>query len=474
MKDNNTPDRASEFDDIPTYQKPDNAADGANRGDAATGNQPPQKNDIYSRMGRVAPQSIPARGSAINDTDEPEIKPLGDPDHKAVDSVDHSKNTPEFVAPKPQNTPDAADAASDTPASKPKEKKLFGRKKNDSAAEKTEILQRDNNSTTDRDVNVVKESKPVAAGETQETTAFPRADRNAPLASDAPTSAGSSAAPAAAAAGAAGGATAASALNKDTTASNNYDDSDFAPARDTAHAEAARPQETTQFAATESQRTVPAQTAPAAAAAVPPAAATGMFTSSPNAAAPAAYEEEHHTEQAPTVVENAKRGTIDFGLLIIRLLLGAYLIYSSIRVFFGVGGFGLNELQSSFSDYAMPEVLAIAIPAMELAAGVFLVFGLLTPVAAAVATVSTMFLAAHTLYTTDGWSLSSIPEGVLLALILAGIALALQFTGPGLISLDTSRSWAKRPLASSWVFAIIGIAGAVALWWFGAGVNPLA
>lgn len=54
------------------------------------------------------------------------------------------------------------------------------------------------------------------------------------------------------------------------------------------------------------------------------------------------------------------------------------------------------------------------------------------------------------------------------------IAIALQFTGPGFISFDVKRSWARRPLATSWIFVIVGIAVLVALWWFGAGVNPIA
>lgn len=437
MKDNNTPDRASEFDDIPTFQQPKKTPPAAESG---VGSAKDTKGDIYSRTGRVAPQSIPARGSALNDTDEPEIKPLGDPEQ--ANDIDHRANKPEFKAPTLVPSPDATDVASEEPASKPKEKKMFGRKKANGQAEETEVLQRDLNK--DRDVNIVKEDEPQSYPGNQETTALPRTDRSAPLASDAPT-----------------------------TARDEIKNQDYASTRATA--------ETTQFAASDQEpyvgeepvnnRTVAAQTAPSAAAAVPAAAATGMFTSSQYSESVAQPHEDEVTTS--TIVDNAKRGTIDFGLLIIRLLLGAYLIYDSVRIFFGVGGFGLNELKADFGAYNMPDLLSVAVPAMELAAGVFLVFGLLTPVAAAVATVATSFLAAHTLFATDGWSLSNIPDGVLLAVVLSGIALALQFTGPGIISFDTSRSWAKRPLASSWVFAILGIGGAIALWWFCAGVNPL-
>jgi len=48
-----------------------------------------------------------------------------------------------------------------------------------------------------------------------------------------------------------------------------------------------------------------------------------------------------------------------------------------------------------------------------------------------------------------------------------------QFTGPGLYALDGARGWARRPLASSWLFMILGIAAVVAAWWLLAGTNPL-
>lgn len=167
-----------------------------------------------------------------------------------------------------------------------------------------------------------------------------------------------------------------------------------------------------------------------------------------------------------------KRGTIDFGLLIFRVFLAVYLILDSVATFFGMSGKSLTALEQSFADYLNPSILSVAIPAMELAAGVFLLFGLLTPVAAAVGTAAVGFLVPHAIYTADSFSWLNMPAEVWLAFLVAGGALTLQFTGPGVISFDTSRSWARRPLASSWIFAIVGIAGAVALWWFGAGVNP--
>ncbi|WP_080795274.1 DoxX family protein [Corynebacterium pacaense] len=177
--------------------------------------------------------------------------------------------------------------------------------------------------------------------------------------------------------------------------------------------------------------------------------------------------------EAAVAVPDARRGTLDFGVLIIRVVIGAYLVARGVFTFFGLGGSdGLNGLETDFAGYQLPEVLAILIPSIELAAGVFLILGLMTPVAAAVATVATSFTALHEITIHEGpWG--DLSEPVILAVLLTLVVIGLQFTGPGRISLDAGRGWARRPLLSSWIFVILGIALAGVLWWFGAGVNPV-
>lgn len=192
-----------------------------------------------------------------------------------------------------------------------------------------------------------------------------------------------------------------------------------------------------------------------------------------------ATPETFDTPAAPApVVEkpaDARRGTIDFGLMVIRLVVGGLLILLACQSFFGLGGAAdLGGLKEEFAGYAMGNILAIAVPTMQLLAGVFLVFGLLTPVAASIATAVTGFGAVHALAQVDGLNVLNPGDSIILPMLLAVLALGLQFTGPGKISFDVARSWAQRPLASSWIWAVIGIAGAVAMWWFLAGVNPLA
>lgn len=174
-------------------------------------------------------------------------------------------------------------------------------------------------------------------------------------------------------------------------------------------------------------------------------------------------------EKAPKV----RRGTLDFGLLILRVFFACYLVLTAIGLFFNLGGSGgLNQLKSDYAPYAYADTLTIGVPVLLLAAGVFLLVGLLTPVAAAVATIGSSFLFLNAMNSSDAISPFAWGEGAWLGLILVGISLALQFTGPGVMSFDTARGWATRPLVSSWIFVILGLAGGAALWWFGAGVNP--
>ncbi|CAB0553171.1 DoxX family protein [Corynebacterium diphtheriae] len=173
--------------------------------------------------------------------------------------------------------------------------------------------------------------------------------------------------------------------------------------------------------------------------------------------------------------EPHRRGTIDFGILVLRLFFGTWLILKSVTVFFAMGSHGgINVLQEQFGAYPYASTLAVAIPALELAAGVFLVFGLLTPVASALAIIATSFMALHGITQAGGLDIFDHESSVWFAVFLLIIAVVLQFTGPGKYSFDISRTWAIRPLASSWVFVIVAVAAAGALWWFGAAVNPFA
>lgn len=175
-------------------------------------------------------------------------------------------------------------------------------------------------------------------------------------------------------------------------------------------------------------------------------------------------------------VDRTRRGTIDFGIFLLRLAISAWLILASVGTFFNLGGGqGIVGLENEFAAYPAGGILAVAVPVAQLAAGLFLLFGLVTPLFAAVATVVTGFSALHFVATSgEGLNIFAWPDSAWLAVMLLAMSVVLQFTGPGLYSLDFGRGWARRPLWSSWIFVVLAIAAVAALWWFGTGINPFA
>lgn len=182
------------------------------------------------------------------------------------------------------------------------------------------------------------------------------------------------------------------------------------------------------------------------------------------------------TAEPVVVEEETRRGTTDFGLFLMRLFLGAFLIIDSVAIFFRLGGNeGISGLESAFTDYPYGSGLAVVVPTLELAAGVFLLLGLLTPIAALVAITVTGFMALHAFVSqSDGFNVFAWTPETWVPVMLLAASLVVQFTGPGRYGIDASRGWAKRPLVSSWVGALLGLAAAGLIWWFGTGINPVA
>ena len=172
-----------------------------------------------------------------------------------------------------------------------------------------------------------------------------------------------------------------------------------------------------------------------------------------------------------------RRGTIDFGLLLLRLGLGGLLLMHGLATFFQFGGApGLADLEATFADnnYAYAGIIAAVIPTVQIVAGGLLVLGLATPLGAALALAISAFMTMFEVATGNhGWNiLAEGAEPVRLQLALTVAALALQFTGPGRYGVDFSRGWARRPLASSWIFCLLAIAAAVGLWYLTSGTLP--
>jgi len=177
----------------------------------------------------------------------------------------------------------------------------------------------------------------------------------------------------------------------------------------------------------------------------------------------------------PVTTVDTRRGTIDLGLFLLRIALSAWLIIQATGTFFTLGSHeGIAGLESDFAAYNQAHLVAIAVPSVQLAAGIFLLLGLLAPVAAMLAWIVTGFLVVHELAQAQtGLNVFNWEETLWVPVMAAVLALVVQFTGPGIYALDGARGWARRPLASSWLFMILGIAAVVVAWWLLAGTNPL-
>ena len=161
-----------------------------------------------------------------------------------------------------------------------------------------------------------------------------------------------------------------------------------------------------------------------------------------------------------------KRGTLSFGLLLLRLVVGGLLLVHGLQILFAFGGHaGLNTFESQLSDHSHADLMAVGISVAEVVAGGLLILGLLTPLGAALGAVAAGFLALHHLRAWEGgYFPATLDTEVQMWALLAAMSMVILFTGPGRAALDRPRGWATRPLASAWLFAIIAVAGLAGLW----------
>jgi putative oxidoreductase len=153
-------------------------------------------------------------------------------------------------------------------------------------------------------------------------------------------------------------------------------------------------------------------------------------------------------------------GGADFGLLVLRLLLGGTFLAHGSQILFGTFKGPGTEGFARFLDqhgYQNAKVLALLAGSTELGSGALMVLGLLTPVAAS-AILGVMAHAAATKWSNGFFAAN---QGFELEVTLAAIAFGLLFIGPGRVALDNGRAWYRHPVASAWIFLLIA-AGAAA------------
>lgn len=185
---------------------------------------------------------------------------------------------------------------------------------------------------------------------------------------------------------------------------------------------------------------------------------------------------------APVTVTEDRRGTLGVGLLILRAVLGLIMIGHGLQKLTGwLNGPGIDGfkdfLQSTGYDY--PSVFAYLTPITEVVAGAMLVVGVFTPVAAA-AVIAVLINAWCVMKSGTGWTdffgdpeTGGMVPGVELESILLLMAVGVGLAGPGRISADFSRGWARRPAWGSTGLVVLGIAAGIVTWWVFQGTNPL-
>jgi putative oxidoreductase len=173
-----------------------------------------------------------------------------------------------------------------------------------------------------------------------------------------------------------------------------------------------------------------------------------------------------------------RRGTQDLGLFLLRVTVGAILVAHGLHKTFGFwGGQGVGAFKNSLSDmgYQHAELLTYLAAGTEITAGVLLVLGLFTPLAAAAALAYLINgLAANLAAQHDaGYIGFFLPDGNEFQVLLAVAVAAIILVGPGRYGLDAGRGWATRPFWGSFAALLVGIGVGVGTWILLNGSNPL-
>lgn len=187
---------------------------------------------------------------------------------------------------------------------------------------------------------------------------------------------------------------------------------------------------------------------------------------------------EPHDYDAVVDRNAGRRGTQDLGLFLLRAGFGALLIVHGLQKVFGWwGGSGLDSFQDSLAGlgYQHAGLLTYLAAGTEIAAGVLLVLGLFTPLAAAAALAYLIngLLAGIMTQENPRQFAFFLPEGHEYELTLIVVAATIILVGPGRYGFDAGRGWARRPFIGSFVALLLGVGGGIAVWALLNGANPL-
>jgi putative oxidoreductase len=125
--------------------------------------------------------------------------------------------------------------------------------------------------------------------------------------------------------------------------------------------------------------------------------------------------------------------------------------------------------------YQHADLLTYVAAGTQITAGVLLVLGLFTPLAAAAALAYLVNgLAANLAAQNDaGYIGFFLPGGNEFQVLLTIAVVAVILVGPGRYGLDAGRGWARRPFVGSFACLLAGIGVGIGVWILLNGSNPL-
>lgn len=151
---------------------------------------------------------------------------------------------------------------------------------------------------------------------------------------------------------------------------------------------------------------------------------------------------------------------MDIGLLLLRLAIGALLAGHGAQKLFGLfGGYGLEGTGGFLASigFRPGKPMALVAGLTELGAGLLLILGLLTPLAAA-GVIGTLLVAGSVHAAKGLWGQNG---GYELPLVYALVGVALAFTGPGAVSLDALLGLRTSPVLGLGAIALGVVSGVV-------------
>jgi putative oxidoreductase len=153
---------------------------------------------------------------------------------------------------------------------------------------------------------------------------------------------------------------------------------------------------------------------------------------------------------------------MDVGILLLRLTVGlALAAHGSQKLFGWFGGYGLDATGQFMEQlgFRPGRRHALAAGTVEIAGGLLLALGFLTPLGAALIA-SVMMVAAVTVHARNGFFTTS--GGYELNLLIGVAALSVAFTGPGALSIDALIGFAPAGIAWGVGATFIAVLGCLA------------